>query len=96
MNTKQCAKCGNHLPISEFTKNNRASDGLYSYCRTCTNLISKDKYQKKKLKSKPINYSLSDRNPNFIGYSDRDLQEELRARGWRGNLEYTVTKSIKI
>jgi len=35
METKKCPKCGRELPLTEFHKNGRNSDGLQTYCRSC-------------------------------------------------------------
>lgn len=35
MDTKKCSKCGNVLPVSEFNKDARFSDGLAGHCRNC-------------------------------------------------------------
>ena len=35
---KNCAKCRSRRPFSEFYKDLRASDGLYSSCRSCHKL----------------------------------------------------------
>lgn len=34
--TKRCAKCKQHLPVSGFYKDRRATDGLRSRCKSCT------------------------------------------------------------
>ena len=33
--TKRCNKCGRELPIDSFSKNNKAKDGLYCWCKAC-------------------------------------------------------------
>ena len=33
--TKRCTKCNRELPISEFSKYNKAKDGLQGYCKEC-------------------------------------------------------------
>ena len=32
---KRCSRCGRDRPASEFCRNKRSADGLYSQCRTC-------------------------------------------------------------
>ena len=34
--TKKCSKCGRILPVDEFSKYNKAKDGLQGYCRECS------------------------------------------------------------
>lgn len=35
MNTKTCSKCSRDLPTSQFYRDSRAVDGLYSTCKLC-------------------------------------------------------------
>ena len=39
---KICSSCGIEKDESEFNKNRHAKDGLYSYCKTCSNEKSKN------------------------------------------------------
>lgn len=32
---KQCKKCGEHKPLTEFYKNSRSKDGIDYYCKSC-------------------------------------------------------------
>ena len=41
---KICSKCGEAKPLSEFTKNSTAADGLMSWCRACTKLKNRAAY----------------------------------------------------
>lgn len=41
---KQCLKCKQVLPISEFGKNRRTSDGHYYYCKKCAKKMTLEKY----------------------------------------------------
>jgi hypothetical protein len=34
---KTCKRCFELKPVTEFCKNKRSKDGLYSYCRPCSN-----------------------------------------------------------
>ena len=34
--TKKCGKCGRILPVDNFSKYNKAKDGLQGYCRECS------------------------------------------------------------
>lgn len=36
LETKKCFKCGSSLPITEFYKHSKMSDGVLSKCKTCT------------------------------------------------------------
>ena len=35
MKTKTCSHCEKELPIIEFTKDNKAKDRLFGYCKNC-------------------------------------------------------------
>lgn len=37
LKTKKCDKCGKVLPISDFSHNKKAVDGLQKYCKSCMN-----------------------------------------------------------
>jgi hypothetical protein len=43
---KQCPKCKQEKPLSEFNKNNRRVDGLQRICRTCTREADNKSYLK--------------------------------------------------
>ena len=39
--TKRCSKCGRELPVDNFYKDNRTTDGLYCDCKECHGKIAK-------------------------------------------------------
>ncbi|MDY2737538.1 hypothetical protein, partial [Intestinibacter sp.] len=43
---KYCPKCGKTLSVSEFGKNKTTTDGLQTYCKSCTNQAVKSSYCK--------------------------------------------------
>lgn len=47
---KQCSKCNQIKTIADFYTHKSSSDGLYSWCRVCTQVSRKEKYFQKKLK----------------------------------------------
>lgn len=97
--TKRCSKCGQELPLSEFSKNKSTKDGYESYCRRCKSKYIKELTQrhKKEIAKKsgiyPANFfdknTIGGGNPLLADFTARDLMEELKARGYRGQLEYT-------
>lgn len=97
--TKKCYKCGRELPLSEFSKNSAAKDGYDYYCRSCKSIMSKEVRERRKsnkIKESgiyPANFfdinTVGGGNPLLADFTARDLMEELRARGYRGQLEYT-------
>lgn len=44
---KFCSECKKYKSISDFNKNNRNKDGLYSYCIKCSSLKQKQNYRTK-------------------------------------------------
>lgn len=80
METKRCARCGNVLPLSDFHKGS-------AYCKECRKVISKEYNRKKSLMMKQGNPALKDFTP-------RELIDELRFRGYRGELIFE--QKIKI
>ena len=45
--SKKCPQCGETKPASEFPKSRASPDGLNTYCKTCSNIRSKE-FQKKR------------------------------------------------
>lgn len=72
METKKCARCGSVLPLSEFYKGD-------AYCKECKKAKNKEYYKKKSSMSQQG-------NPALKGFTPRELIEELRFRGYRGEL----------
>lgn len=74
--TKRCPKCGRELPLSEFYLNRATRDGLQTWCKEC---------QKKRVRS---NYTNNHCNPDLAQFTPRQLIEELKNRGYTGELQY--------
>lgn len=87
METKICPKCGKELPVSEFSKNSKAKDGLQSQCKSCQSAAHKEQERVKKL--------LGGKNGLSV-YTPRELMQELHKRGYRGTLEFTEVHKIDI
>lgn len=74
--TKKCSKCGRELPASEFYVKNSAADGLQPWCKEC---------QKGRVRT---NYTNNHCNPDLAQFTPRQLIEELRHRGYTGEIQY--------
>lgn len=74
--TKKCSKCGRELPLSEFYLKRGASDGLQAWCKEC---------QKERVRNYHINKYC---NPDLAQFTPRQLIEELRLRGYTGEIQY--------
>lgn len=89
--TKKCNKCGRELPVSEFNKRTRAKDGLQSQCRECHAQAMKqyiirraEKENNPSLKRLKKCYT----NPELAKFQPRELINELKARGYSGELTF--------
>lgn len=78
METKRCPKCGRELPKSEFAG---------CYCKDCKREMNRE-YMKRKTQLRKVG------NPKLAEFTPRELIEELRFRGYRGEL--TFEQKIKI
>lgn len=47
-NTKQCSKCKEVKPVTEFSKDKSNKDGLHSYCKSCVSQYQKEWYKNNK------------------------------------------------
>ena len=94
--TKVCKHCHRELPVSEFYKCSANSDGLQHYCKECKSQISKEYYprvkQRNETKSTKTFVPSSAKKVYHLeclaSISNKDLIAELKARGFKGNLEY--------
>lgn len=99
MTTKVCVKCGRELPVSSFNKHSHAKDGLQPYCRECSKAATMKTYYARKngetKSSRAVFVPSSAKRvwykEELAGISNKDLIEELKARGFRGKLEYIYT-----
>lgn len=83
--TKKCSNCGRDLPLDKFTRNALSKDGLRHKCKDC------EKEEAKTVKQKKLKVYT---NPELAKFQPRELMDELRARGFRGELEWI--KKVKI
>jgi hypothetical protein len=100
--TKVCSKCGQELPISEFTRKATAKDGLQCYCKKCNSKASneyarkrREKENARKIENERIEFEKKYKiytNRELAKFSPRDLMLELKARGYEGELLYREVK----
>lgn len=90
---KRCKRCGRELDESEFYKHKREKDGLQPYCKECQRELNRMRIKPKlpKLKVSQIGGGGGKVNPELAAFTPRQLMEELKARGYTGELKYTQT-----
>lgn len=80
METKICSKCKAEKPLSEFHKDKRARDGLYSHCKACHYKLTHAYEQTEKGKEVVRNYleKTQDRHQEY--HRKHDATPERRAQ----------------
>lgn len=82
---KVCNKCGKTLPLTEFHRNVLSRDGRQAVCKKCR---SEERF--KRLSESGYNNALrGSADSPLANFTPRELINELKARGYRGTLEYT-------
>ncbi len=79
MEERKCRKCGRVLHISNFNENKKSIDGYSHICKECRHEIAVDAKQKK--------ICIPENSP-LSAFTPRQLMEELRRRGYKGELTY--------
>lgn len=80
--TKVCAKCGKEKSVEYFKKSGVSADG---YCRLCNECTPPAKPKRLRV--------YEGGNSALAGFKPRELMDELRARGYHGELK--ITQSVK-
>jgi len=83
METKKCNKCGRELPLSEFHRKAASPDGYQEACKECKITYAKERYSTGGGKMNKV-YS----NPELSKFTPRELIQELKSRGYSGELKY--------
>lgn len=100
--TKVCRKCGQELPISEFSRKASSKDGLQCYCKECNSKASTEyaRERRERKKAQKIEDERIEFEKKYKVYTDRELAKftprelmlELKARGYTGDLLYQEVK----
>ena len=93
---KKCSRCGQILPVSKFNKHKDSTDGLQYYCKECQVAAATEAKKKRGAKKKPVlEVTVPVINdlatpippvPTLRGATDDELVEELKKRGYTGNI----------
>ncbi len=86
--TKVCKRCGRELPLHEFSRHARTADGLQVYCRDCC------KEAMKKTRRGKVQKDIERATYGLSSFSDDELINELRRRGFSGYLKQVVEISV--
>lgn len=84
---KTCKKCGAVLPLDEFYKHKKSSDGHSPYCKKCHKVMC-SQYQRNKIQK--------NRQELLQEFTPRELILELKRRGYKGELQYVEVHNIDI
>lgn len=90
--TKVCKKCGQELPLDQFYASVNCKDGHLNVCKKCKNSHDKLRNQIKKESQSGIHKVFV--NPDLAKFTPRQLIEELRGRGYTGELKYVQVIKI--
>lgn len=103
MGTKVCDKCGLEKPLSEFYKSSKIKSGYIAHCKDCHRELypqsKKDKPSAPKIEHAP---HLADsvlkelESYNLDKIPGRILIQELRRRGYRGEIELVTVQKVVI
>lgn len=88
--TKVCSKCHRELPLEVFNEDGRSRDGHFHMCKECKSIYSKESRKKKQGNSLHKVFG----NPDLAKFTPRQLIEELRIRGYSGELKFTQIVKI--
>lgn len=96
---KRCSRCNRELDESQFYKNKNSADGLQIWCKDCMRETSKSRYymlreehlMKKEMEEGGGNIHKIYTNNELAKFTPRELMEELKARGYTGELRYVQT-----
>ena len=95
MTEKTCTKCKRTLPVSQFYKNKRNRDGLSCTCKECFDKDVNARKAKQRSATKEVK-TVTPPAPtlNLADISLETLKEELRRRGYSGELRYNKVITI--
>ena len=86
--TKLCTGCNRELPLEAFGRMASAPDGLSYRCKECVNAAKREYHHSRKKLKRVFT------NPDFANFTPRQLIDELKARGYSGELKSTQTIKV--
>lgn len=85
--TKECSACHRVLPAQDFYHSKNTLDGLMSRCKECQKKSARQHYHAITAAAAAATANVQG-NP-LAAFSPRQLIDELRRRGYTGELKYT-------
>lgn len=86
--TKKCTKCGMVKTLSAFGAKKTNADGYHTICKSCINEYQNARYKRVKTKESGHHLIKVYLNPELAKFQPKDLINELRARGYTGELSF--------
>lgn len=102
---KHCRVCGEYKPIESFPHNRTHNDGHASECKECHNRLTVESNRRRSARKmaareeSPAPAAAAPEKPSPAGkaslssYTDRELADELHARGWAVTLSMNLNVS---
>ena len=102
---KHCRVCGEYKPIEAFPHNRTHNDGHASECKECHNRLTVENLRRRRAEkraardevSAPAAVATAKPSPagkaDLSSFTDRELADELHARGWEGILSKNLNIS---
>jgi 5-methylcytosine-specific restriction endonuclease McrA len=79
---RKCRKCNEEKPIECYSKHKGAKDGLRNYCKTCSNIETKQYRLKNPERIKELAKEWRDKNPEYqVNWYRQDIDKQRKA--WR-------------
>ena len=94
METKVCTRCGKELSLDSFSPVQKGGTKLRAMCKCCMKEYQREYSLKGKVINKTPtvmgdNYRKVYNNPDLATFTPKQLMDELRSRGYSGELKYT-------
>lgn len=86
-NVKKCTMCGRVLTLDHFKSVGFAEDGYASHCKDCAKKKRREKLENKTEEGAIVRDVKGGGNPELARFSNREIIEEIRYRGYKGTLQ---------
>ena len=100
METKVCTRCGKELSLDSFSPVQKDGTKLRAMCKDCVKEYQREYSLKRKVINKKTPTAMGDNyrkvynNPDLATFTPKQLMDELRSRGYTGELKYVQVIKI--